>query len=687
MPGQRDYRITGFPRGAPFAQGGSPAQPRAPDGLVRGLGTLTGMSDASPENAAPAPGPGAPAAGLAGVTAWEQRGRPSLREFLRTQTGSAAVLLGATVLALLWANIDEAGYHHFWATEIAVQVGDHTLTDSLHEWVNSGLMTFFFFVVGLETRREFDLGELRERRQVVLPVVAGVAGMVLPIAIYLAVTAGDDGAHGWGAAMSTDTAFALGVLDLLGKRVPDAVRTFILTVSVVDDVCALAVIAVFYSESLRTMPLLVAGALLAAAVLTRAIGVRRGWLFVVLGVAMWTATHLSGVDPIVVGLVLGLLTYARPAARDDLERASDLFRRFREEPTAELARSARAGVWRAISPNDRLQQLYYPWTGYVIVPLFALANAGVVIDAQVLADAARSPVTIGIVLGSAIGKPLGLVAGAWLTTRLTRGRLRPPVGWASVLGGGTISGIGFTVSLLVATLAFSGPVLEEAKVGILAAAVWASLVTGVLFRVVARLPKATKVRLLFGGGDALVDLVVPVDVARDHIRGPLDAPVTLVEYGDFECPHCGRAEPVVRELLAEWGDVRYVWRHLPLTDVHPRAKLAAEAAEAAADQGAFWEMHDLLFRHQDALGPRDLVRYAAELGLDVERFSEDLRRHAGAGRVADDLESADLANVSGTPTFFVNGVRHYGAYDITALSTAVRTARARALLAPAPEPA
>ena len=183
-----------------------------------------------------------------------------------------------------------------------------------------------------------------------------------------------------------------------------------------------------------------------------------------------------------------------------------------------------------------------------------------------------------------------------------------------------------------------------------------------------------------GAAEPLVDLYIDIDSERDHIRGPLDAPVTVVEYGDFECPYCGQAEPIMRELLHDFGDVRYVWRHLPLNDVHPNTQLAAEAAEAAADQGAFWEMHDLLLAHQDALRPNDLLGYAELLGLDLERFTDDLREHTGAARVAEDVDSADLSGVSGTPTFFVNGRRHYGAYDITTLSAAVRAAGARAVL-------
>jgi len=261
---------------------------------------------------------------------------------------------------------------------------------------------------------------------------------------------------------------------------------------------------------------------------------------------------------------------------------------------------------------------------------------------------------------------------------VTRGRLRPPVGWAAVAGGGTIAGIGFTVSLLIATLAFDGRDLEEAKLGILTAALGAAALTWVLFRVTAALPPQRRARALLGSAESIVDLTDPVHPDHDHVRGPSDAPVTLVEYGDFECPYCGQAEPVIRELLADFGDVRYVWRHLPLRDVHPNAQRAAEAAEAASRQGAFWAMHDLLLGRQDALLTADLVGYAEELGLDVERFTQDLRRHTGAARVACDLDSADRSGVAGTPTFFLNGRRHHGAYDIQTLSDAVRLARAQA---------
>jgi Na+/H+ antiporter NhaA len=607
-----------------------------------------------------------------------------LREFLRTETGGAVVLLAATVAALAWANIDISSYERLWTTKLSIDLGSWDISLDLRHWVNSGLMTFFFFVIGLEARREFDLGELRERRRFALPLLAGVGGMVAAVGIYLAFNAGRGSSGGWGAAMSTDTAFALGLLALVGPRFPDRLRAFMLTVAVVDDLVAVVVIATVYTNSLRIVPLLVAVALYGGVFVMRSLGVRVGLVYLALGVAAWIALNSSGVEPVVLGLAMGLAVYAYSAPRSNLERASERFREFREQPTAELARAAGLELRSATSPNERLQQLFHPWTSYVIVPVFALANAGIAVDGAFLRRGFSSPITLGILFGYVVGKPVGIVGSSWLLTRLSRGRLRPPVGWAAVAGGGTIAGVGFTIAVLVASLAFEGERLEEAKLGVLSAALGASLLTWLLFRATALLPRRLRIRSLLGTSEPLVDLYIDVDPERDHFRGPADAPVTVVEYGDFECPFCGRAEPVVRELLQEFGDVRYVWRHLPLSDVHPNAQLAAEAAEAAGNQDAFWQMHDLLFEHQDALRPNDLMSYAEQLGLDVERFHNDLRQHTGSARVAEDVDSADLSGVSGTPTFFVNGRRHYGAYDIGALSAAVRAAGARATLASTP---
>ena len=591
------------------------------------------------------------------------------------------MLLGATLAALVWVNVHASSYTQVWETTLSIDLGSLALSLSLREWVNSGLMTIVFVVVGLEARRELDLGELRERRRFALPLLAAVGGMAVPVSIYLLFNLGSSSARGWGIAMSTDTAFALGLLALVGPRFPDRLRAFLLTVVVVDDVVALGVIATAYTETLRLVPLAVAAGLFAAVLVVRRTSFRPGLACTVLGVGAWVALLESGIEPVVLGLAIGLLAYARLPPRSSLERASKRFREFREQPTAKHAHVARMELRSATSTNERLQQLLHPWTSYVIVPLFALANAGIAIDAGFLAKGFRSPITLGILVGYVVGKPVGVVGASWLVTRVSGGRLRAPVGWVAIAGGGTIAGIGFTVALLVATLAFDGSELEEAKLGILSAAIGAAVLTWGLFRATALLPRRARIRALLGTSEPLADLYVDLDPERDYVRGPVDAPVTVVEYGDFECPYCGQAERVVRELLREFGDVAYVWRHLPLADVHPHAQLAAEAAEAAADQGAFWEMHDLLLDHQDALRLDDLVGYAEQLGLDLDRFTTALREHAGTGRVAEDVDGADLSGVSGTPTFFINGRRHYGAYDIATLSAAVHAAGARATLA------
>ncbi|HEY1574360.1 MAG TPA: Na+/H+ antiporter NhaA [Pseudonocardiaceae bacterium] len=619
------------------------------------------------------------AAGLRGATRWTTAVRAPMRAFLRTESASAGVLVLAIVAAIVWANVGVASYEGFWHTELAFRVGGVGVTRDLRTWVNSGLMTLFFLVVGLEARREFDLGDLRDRSRFVVPFFAGLVGLVIPALIYLAVNHGGPGAHGWGVAMSTDTALALGLLTLLGRDVPDRVRVFLLTVFVVDDLVALVVIAVAYSTRINVVPLVVAIAVFCAHLVLRAAGLRRGLVYAGLGVITWFAMLASGVDPVVVGLAIGLVTSAYTPARGDLERATGLFRLFREQPTAQLAREATAGLTATLSPNARLQNLYHPWTSFVIVPVFGLANAGIAVNGSFLVHAYTAPVTLGVMIGYVVGKPVAVVGTSWLLYRLSGRRLRPQVGWAAVVGSGTIAGIGFTVSLLIATLAFHGPLLAEAKLGVLSAAVVASALTWLVYRLTALLSPERRTMALLGDAEQLVDLIDEVDPDRDHIRGPADASVTVVEYGDFECPYCGRAEPVVRDLLTD-TDLRYVWRHLPLSDVHPQAQLAAEAAEAAAAQGAFWRMHDLLLERQENLRIHELLRYAEDLGLDTQRFHDDIKRHEYAARVAQDVESADLSGVSGTPTFFINSLRHYGAFDIDTLTAAVRTARARAAL-------
>jgi Na+/H+ antiporter NhaA len=619
------------------------------------------------------------ASAYAARTAWARNLAAPVRSFLSTETGGAVALLAATIAALLWANSPWwDSYESVWTTKLAITIGDGGIAADLRHWVNEGLMTFFFLVVGLEAKRELDLGELRERRRLAIPAFAAIGGMVVPVAIYLAINAGGPGAHGWGAAMSTDTAFALGALALLTPRRATRTRVFLLSLAVVDDLFALLVIATVYTDHVSLVPLSVAVAFFVVLLALRYAPPWRRPASIAAAIGLWVALFHSGIDPVIAGLAIGLATSAYPPSRDDLERATELARSFREQPTPEQARSAQRGVLSAISPNERLQYGLHPWTSYVVVPLFALANAGVHLTGSLLSHAVRSPITLGILVGYVVGKPVGIAGASWLASRPALRGPRAPLSGPLLAAGGAVAGIGFTVSLLIATKAFSGQRLDEAKLGALATVVVAPLAAWIVLRVVRRLPAGMRARQIAGTAEDIQDLADDIDPARDHIRGPEDAPVTLVEYGDFECTYCGQAESVIRDLLAEFDDdVRYVWRHLPLNDVHQHAQMAAEASEAAAAQGRFWDMHDILLNHQGELRPSDVKNYARQLGLDAERITDELRRREHAARVSEDVASADESGVSGTPTFFINGRRHYGAYDIGTLSDTVRSVRAR----------
>ena len=596
-----------------------------------------------------------------------------LRSFLATEAGSANLLLTATVVALVWANSPWSGsYESLWSTEAAVRVGGGELAMDLGHWVNDGLMALFFFVIGLEVRRELSVGELTDRRRVVVPAMAAFGGMVVPALLYLLINPSGEAANGWGVVIGTDTAFLLGALAIVGPACPTQLRVFLLTLTVFDDVVAVAIIGGVYSDSLDPVALAVAaGCLAALAVLSRA-GEWRSSIYLLTGAALWVATIESGLHPSIAGMVAGLLIAARSPDRREVERAASLFRAFRQSPLPEVGYSARRGLQRAVSINERLQTALHPWTSFVIVPLFALANAGVDLRGGLLGDALRSPVTWGVVLGLVAGKLIGIGAGALGAVRLRLGSLPQGVGEGQVLGGAALSGIGFTVSLLVAGLAFDTPALhEQAIVGVLLSAAL-SVLTGWLLFWLAAVVRGERTAGL------PMNLDRSVEPERDHIRGRADAPLTLVEYGDFECPFCGRATGVVRELSERFGDdLRYVFRHLPLTDVHDHAEIAAQAAEAANAQGRFWEMHDLLFAHQDELEPEDLVGYAGNLGLDVEQYARDLGVERHAKRVRDDVASAEASGARGTPTFFIGETRHIGPYDAGTLARELIATRAR----------
>ncbi|WP_344051426.1 Na+/H+ antiporter NhaA [Streptomyces thermoalcalitolerans] len=589
------------------------------------------------------------------------------RSFLSTEAGSVGLLLAAVVVALGWANSPwSQAYAGLWATEASFRVGGVGLSMDLAHWVNDGLMALFFFVIGLEVRYELSIGVLADWRRVVIPALAGLGGMLVPVLLYAAIAPTGQALQGWGVVIGTDTAFLLGALALVGPRFVTQLRVFLLAITVIDDIVAVAVIGLVFSDALHPQPLLAAVVLCGVLAVLGRLGVWRAAPYALVMVALWLATLQAGLHASIAGMIGGLLIPAHAPTRQAVERAARLFRAFRQSPQARVGLSARRGLKRAVSVNERLQTVLHPWASYGVVPLFALANAGIDLRGGVLTQALSSPVTWAVVVGLVAGKFLGISAGALLPARLGLGDLPRGVGAGHVLGGGALSGIGFTVSLLIASLAFEGtPLLAPATVGVLLAAVLATVLGWAVFRLAA---------LLGGQADADLPRLLdrPVDPARDHIQGPVDAPLTLVEYGDYECPFCAHATGVAQELRRHFGDrLRYVFRHLPLPEVHPHAELAARAAVAADAQKGFWRMHNLLFTHQDRLEFEDIISYAVQAGLDIEIFLRDLDSEQTAARIRADVASAEASGADGAPTFFIGTRRHTGPHDAATLTHAL----------------
>ena len=544
----------------------------------------------------------------AGRTAWARNLAAPVRDFLSTETGSAIVLLGAAIVApLIWANSPWSdSYESLWTTKLSIRLGGGGIAADLRHWVNEGLMTFFFLVVGLEAKRELDVGELRERRRLAIPVLAAIGGMTVPIAIYLAFNAGGAGADGWGAAMSTDTAFALGALALLTPRSATRLRVFLLTLAVVDDLGALVVIATVYTASVSTVPLLIV-----------AIGLFGRWLAlryaptwrrqasIVVGVALWVALFKSGIDPVITGLAIGLVTSAYPPSREDLERATALTRSFREQPTPELARSAQLGVLAAISPNERLQYSLHPWTSYVVVPLFALANAGIHVSADLLTRRGLSPITLGIFFGYVVGKPAGHRLGRLMASPRGRAaRPGPTVSWPILLAAGgrrrhRLHGLAADLEPRLPRRARSPRPSSACS----PRRSWHRWWPGASSAVIKRLPEAVRARQIAQTAEDMLDLADrrrprsrphPRAATRRSSRWSSTATSSAPTAGRPR-PSCASCSPPSTTTCATCGAI------CPSTTSTPHAQLAAEAAEAAAAQGRFWEFYDLLFAHQDAL--------------------------------------------------------------------------------------
>lgn len=592
--------------------------------------------------------------------------RSAVTNMEREQTG-AALLLAATVVAIAWANLG-SGYDAFWHTDARVALGDWSMGLDLYHLVNDALMAFFFFAVGLEVKRELTIGALTDRSRAIVPVTAAVAGLVVPALVFLLVARDSGHAHAWGVVISTDTAFLVGALAIIRPQHPSRLRVFLLTLAVVDDIGALGAIAIFYTDDLRVTPLVVALVALALIGAARFMPSGRGPVYAALAVVTWFGLHEAGIHATLAGVAVALIIPVAAPRRTDVERVVELTRAFRQSPNPAYAAAAGRQLRDSISINERLQQSFAPYVAYVILPVFALANAGVVLDGATLERAASSSLTWGVVAGLVVGKVVGIAGATALAQRFGLGVLAPGLTLGRVTGGAALSGIGFTISLLIVGIAIDDPAAQdEARVGVLLASVVAFALGAVALRALDAKKPVTP------PGSVLLR---PFDPERDHYKGDPDAPLVLVEYGDFECPFCSRATGMVDELREHFGkDLVWVWRHLPLHQHHPHAELAARAYEAAYLQGRHHEYVPHMWDHQDQLERLDLLRYADEIGLDVERFERDLDADVVRDRVREDEEDAEIMDVAGTPTFFVGTQRHQGQWDAPTLIEALEASR------------
>jgi Na+/H+ antiporter NhaA len=595
-----------------------------------------------------------------------ERPRRSIADRIRnvgTRRTAALALVLATIAAIVWVNVSIASYERFWETHLVFGIEDFRFEFTLHALVNDALMAIFFFTVGLEVRREFAIGELTNWSRAVVPVLAAIAGLVIPAVVFVLFNRDSGEAHAWGVVISTDTAFLVGALALVGPKAPGRLRVFLLALAVVDDIGALSIIALVYTADFTPLPLIGAAVGLVGIYFTRYVRSGRGPIYVTLSIVVWLSFLASGVHPTLAGVAVALLIPVYRPDRRAVEQALELARTFQQSPNTEYARAAANSLRESISINERLQAAYAPYVAFVILPLFALANAGVVLSPDILMRAMSSPLTWGIVVALVVGKFVGVFGSAALMRVTGVGTFGAGLSLDRIAGGAALCGIGFTISLFIVELAVDPAARNEARVGVLSASIIAFLLATVIFRI------SDAVR---PPDDTTKALMRPVDPGRDHIMGAVDAPLTIVEYGDYQCSFCSRASGSIDEVRAQLGDrLRYVWRHAPLTSYHPNALAAAEASEAAARQGAFVAFGRSLFADQERQLPSDIMRRASELGLDMKRFEDDLRSPEVTGRVRDDMLDAEAMDITAVPTFYINGRRHVGPYDAQSLIRAL----------------
>ncbi|MDQ3986034.1 MAG: Na+/H+ antiporter NhaA [Actinomycetota bacterium] len=405
-----------------------------------------------------------------------------LRDFLQTEASGGIVLFGATLVALVWSNSPfESSYFRLWETNLAVNLGDWVVERDLRHWVNEGLMTLFFFVVALEIKRELVHGELSDMKRAALPVVAALGGMAVPAGIYTLMNVGGEGLPGWGIPMATDIAFALGVLALVAPRIPQPAKLFLLSVAIADDIGAIIVIALGYAGGIEFGPLFAAAGLLGTMVLLRMSGFRGHPVFVILGTGVWLTTLGSGLHATIAGVAVAFIT-PTVAYGGDEGLLVDLVRRLRGEADPKTVRATVSQARDTVSVAERLEEALHPWSSFLIVPVFALANAGVSLNAAAVEEAIGSRVALGVVAGLVLGKVAGICGAAFLAVRAGIGTLPTGTAWPTMVGLGLLGGVGFTVSLFIADLAFEGRLTETAKIGVVAASALAGVLGAVVIR-------------------------------------------------------------------------------------------------------------------------------------------------------------------------------------------------------------
>ena len=398
-----------------------------------------------------------------------------MRRFLHVEASGGIVLLIATIAALVWANVAGDSYTNFWHSEINIDIAGFELHEDLLHWVNDGLMAVFFFIVGLEIKREWEVGELVDRRAALLPAVGAFGGMVIPAVIFAAINAGSGNAGGWGIPMATDIAFAIGIVALLGHRVPAGLKVFLLTLAIVDDIGAIIVIAIFYSGALSLRWLGLAALLIAVTYILKRIRVWYLPCYVILAGGIWLALFESGLHATLAGVILGIITPTH-ALNPNVTRhqVQAVINDPAVDDTTSAVEAARL-INESVPVGSRLIRAIHPWTSFVIIPVFALANAGIQLNGNAIADAASSSVTLGVVLGLVVGKILGIGGAVAIAVRIGIARLPTGASMIQVVGVCAIAGIGFTVSLFISALAFDDPtIISEAKIGILLASAMAA---------------------------------------------------------------------------------------------------------------------------------------------------------------------------------------------------------------------